>query len=97
MKKGIILFASALLIVANSCTKFDAPALTAPSISTVQESTTTELTFNYSADAGFKSSSVSATNGSATIQTDGVDGGVSGTITVSSKLSSFHIGNCQTL
>jgi hypothetical protein len=54
----------------------------------VETGTGIDLTFNYTTDGGFKASSVSATNGTASVTTDGVAGSTSGTITVN-----FAAGN----
>lgn len=57
----------------------DPPSVTAPSATTVQVGTTVELTFTYSAPAGFTSSAVTG----ATVTTDGTADATSGSIVVS--------------
>ena len=59
------------------------PKVTAPANANVDAEATIDLTFNYTAESGFKSSSVEATNGTATVKTDGADGETSGQIVVS--------------
>ena len=89
MKKSLffylVLFGSFALL--NSCKDDDEtflpPSVTAPSSSTVISSETVELNFSFTADGGFKSSSVQATNGTATVSTDGTVGATTGTIKVS--------------
>ncbi|MGB0524040.1 MAG: hypothetical protein ACPGJS_13815 [Flammeovirgaceae bacterium] len=61
----------------------DAPTVTAPAATAVQTDASISLSFNYTAAAGFKGSSITnQTGGTATITTDGVAGATSGTITV---------------
>lgn len=84
MKKFALLLVVALAVVFTSCNKdtFDPPSITSPSTVSVEMGTSVDLSFTFTAPAGFKSSSVSATNGSATVSTDGTEGATSGTITV---------------
>jgi hypothetical protein len=85
MKKILMYFFIAALAVMSSCNDdetFDAPDLNPPANAEVTVGQGIDLTFNFTADAGFKSSSVSATNGTASVTTNGVDGATSGTITV---------------
>lgn len=70
----------------SSCNKDETkqvPTVTAPANQDVETGTSVDLSFSYTADGGFKSSSVDATNGTATVTTDGASGSNSGTITVS--------------
>lgn len=93
MKKVLIylvIFASSFAIL-TSCDKDETnnvPAVTAPANSTVELSSPIDLTFNYTAEAGFKSSSVTATNGTAAVKTDGTAGNTNGTVVVT-----FTAGN----
>ncbi len=59
------------------------PTVTAPSATSVQVGTTVELTFTFAAEAGFTSSDVSSTGGTASITTDGTAGATTGSIVVS--------------
>lgn len=93
MKKGIILFFSALVLFASSCTKYDAPTLTAPTTAEVQIGSSVELTFNFTADAGFKSSMVVANGGTATVTTDGTEGATSGSVVVTYNGSTKGAGS----
>jgi len=60
----------------------DPPSVTAPSQTSVQIGGTVSLSFPVSVEGGFKSSSVTATGGTATISSDMNTGETSGTITV---------------
>ncbi len=59
------------------------PKVTAPDNFNMDAGTSADLTFNYTAPGGFKSSTVVATNGTATVTTDGVAGATSGEIVIS--------------
>ena len=89
MKRILIITFAFILAVFTACEKeYAPPVLTAPANETVETSTPADLIFSYTADGGFRSSSVTATNGSATIATDGTKGETSGNITVT-----FTAGN----
>ena len=83
MKKISIVLLAFITIVFAACTTPTTPSVTAPATETISTNGTVELIFEYTADGGFSSSSVTATNGTATITTDGSDGSTSGTIVVS--------------
>lgn len=87
MKKPLFYLAALSLAFFTACDKdedtFKVPSVTAPSSQNVVSGTDVELTFNYTSEAGFNSSSVVSGNGTATITTDGVDGSKSGTVVVS--------------
>jgi len=74
------------LAVFSSCSKdeenFAAPTVTSPAQQDVVAGTAVELQFPYTAEAGFKSAAVTATNGTAVIKTDGTADATSGTIVV---------------
>ncbi len=71
-------------VIFNSCEdEFSLPAVTAPTGISVELESDMNMTFNFTAEAGFKSSTITATNGTATVITDGVSGAKSGTIEVS--------------
>lgn len=80
--KKLLFVIIAVLIVFASCTEVLFPELIAPATETVVVNNKIELSFNYTADGGFKSSTVEAVNGTASIVTDGVDGATTGTIVV---------------
>jgi hypothetical protein len=72
-------------LVFSACKKDESnpfPEVTAPSSQDVLVEGEVTLSFSYTADAGFKSSSVTAQNGTAVVTTDGTDGAGSGTIEV---------------
>ena len=84
MKKTIILLAAFILAIFTGCQKeYAPPTLTTPATQTVEAGTSVDLSFTYIADAGFGTSSVTATNGTASITANGTKGETSGTITVS--------------
>ena len=69
----------------TACKKEDtkkAPTVDAPATEEVETETEHILTFTYTAEGGFQSSSLDVTNGSATVTTDGAAGSTSGTIEV---------------
>lgn len=83
MKKILIITFAALMAFLAACEKeYAPPVLTTPGSETVETASSVDLAFNYTADGGFKSSSVSATNGSAVIKTNGSSGETSGSIVV---------------
>lgn len=84
---------AALTIGFTSCSDDDEdpkanPTVDQPSEQSVQVSTSVDITFAYTAEAGFASSSVTATGGTATVTTDGTADATSGNIVVS-----FEAGN----
>ncbi len=78
----------AFMAACNDEETFDVPALTPPANTDVETGTGIDLTFNYTTDGGFKSSAITATNGTAAVTADGVSGSKTGTITVN-----FAAGN----
>lgn len=83
MKRILIISMAALLALITACEKeYAPPVLTAPGSETVETTKPVDLTFSYTADGGFKSSSVTATNGSAVVKTDGTGGATSGNIII---------------
>ena len=88
MKKFLMLTLIATFAILTSCKKDDsndtkqAPKVTAPAASTAVIGQSVDMSFSFTAEAGFKSSSVAATNGTATVKTDGTAGATSGTIVV---------------
>jgi hypothetical protein len=85
MKKMLFLILLASLAIFTSCDKDETnkvPAVTAPANSSVEISAAIDLTFTYTAEAGFKSTNAVATNGTVTVKTDGTAGSESGSIVV---------------
>lgn len=72
----------AIFTACNKDESFDAPSVSAPAATSAEIASDLELTFNYTTDGGFKSSSVTATNGTAVVKTDGASGSKSGTVVV---------------
>lgn len=58
------------------------PSVTEPANQDVESGNSVDLSFAFTAEAGFKSSAIVATNGTATVKTDGTDGAASGNIVV---------------
>lgn len=82
----MIAFTMTLSFVAcdnNNDSTPQAPKVTAPDNQEVVQDASMEVTFSYTAPGGFKSSNVNATNGTATITTDGTTGAKDGNIVVS--------------
>lgn len=72
----------AIFTACNKDESFDAPSVSAPAATSAEIASDLELTFNYTTDGGFKSSSVTATNGTTVVKTDGASGSKSGTVVV---------------
>ncbi|HOI88359.1 MAG TPA: hypothetical protein PLV51_10910, partial [Lentimicrobium sp.] len=87
MKKFVLFFLAASLAVLTACNdendNFSVPAVSVPEPAFAEFGKTIELEFNYTAEAGFKSSAVTAVNGTAQILADGESGSKSGTVTIS--------------
>jgi hypothetical protein len=83
MKRILFIALIVSLAVFSACKKeYAVPSVTAPATQTIEVGISADLTFNYTAEAGFASSNLAATNGTAVIKTDGVAGSTSGTIVV---------------
>jgi hypothetical protein len=85
MKKILFYVLLASVALFTSCDKDDtakAPTVTAPANANVELSASVDLTFGFTADAGFKSSNAVATNGTVSVKTDGTSGSESGNIVV---------------
>ncbi len=84
-KKSILYVMTAAVVLFNACKEdkdetFKAPVVTAPANQTVTFSQEVELSFSYVVEAGFKTATVNATNGTAEISTNGVANAKNGTI-----------------
>jgi hypothetical protein len=82
---GLLLVSLGFISILGSCDKDDlkpAPVVTAPAIASVEKSTSVELTFNFTTEAGYKTAVVSATNGTAAIKTQGTANASTGTVVV---------------
>jgi len=87
MKKNLFYLLVFSIVIFTACQKDDelkkAPTVTAPAVQSVPSGTSVDITFNYTAEAGFKSAALSLeTKGTAIIKTDGVVGSTTGTIEV---------------
>ena len=66
----------------DGVTNLPAPQVTAPSASSLQVGTAADVTFTFSAAAGFQSAAATATGGTATIKTNGTAGATTGSVVV---------------
>jgi hypothetical protein len=83
MKKVLIIsFAVTLAILAGCEKDYAPPTLSTPSSQTIETGAAANITFSYTAAAGFKSATVTAANGTASITTNGTKGETSGSIVV---------------
>jgi hypothetical protein len=85
MRKFFILVSVVSLAIFSSCQKDEnnkVPAVNAPANSNAQINTSVDLTFDFTSEAGFKSSTATATNGTASVKTNGTAGAGSGSIVV---------------
>ncbi|MDN5350990.1 MAG: hypothetical protein PWQ54_2386, partial [Bacteroidales bacterium] len=90
MKKLLMYALVASMAIFSSCNDDDdnnidlkqAPKVTAPSAIEALTGAAVDVEFSFTAQAGFASSTVTATNGTAVIKTDGTDNATSGTIVV---------------
>ncbi len=85
MKKLVVILMALTVTFFSACKKDEEkkpPVVQSPDQTNVEAGSTAEMSFNYTAEAGFKSASVDATNGTATIKTNGTSGSTSGVIVV---------------
>ncbi|MBN1388966.1 MAG: hypothetical protein JW965_11000 [Bacteroidales bacterium] len=83
MKKVLIISFAAILAILAGCEKeYAPPTLSTPNSQTIETGAAVDLTFSYTADGGFKSATVTGTNGTASIKTNGTKGETSGSIVV---------------
>ncbi len=83
MKNLISYLLFTFLVIITGCKKeFDGPAVTAPSYSIIEVGSSVDLAFSFIAEGGYASSTLVATNGTATIKTNGTTGSTSGNIVV---------------
>jgi len=89
MKKTLFLALVAIMTIFSSCNKeYAIPTLTTPSSQDVEAGKSVDVSFTYTAEGKFSSSSVVATGGSASVKTDGTAGSTNGTIVVTFTASS---------
>ncbi|MBU2556103.1 MAG: hypothetical protein KKF98_16755 [Bacteroidetes bacterium] len=83
---AFLFVALAFAVSFSACKKDDdpvaGPKVTAPATQNIKAEESVDLTFNYTAAAGFKSAAIVVENGSADIKTNGTDGATSGAIVV---------------
>lgn len=81
-----VLAAAVATLTLSSCEEevvFNIPAVTQPEAASTVTGSSIDISFPFTAEAGFQSASVAATNGTATIKTSGTVGSTSGTVVVS--------------
>lgn len=89
MKKYlVILFVLTVGILTGCKEEYAVPTVTAPGSTTLEVSKAVDLTFQFSAEAGFASASVAATGGTAVIKTNAAAGDNTGSIVVTFTASS---------
>ncbi len=75
MKKVLIMSFAAILAILAGCEKdYAPPTLSTPNSQTIETGAAVDLTFSYTADGGFSAATVTATNGTASIKTNGLKG-----------------------
>jgi hypothetical protein len=83
MKKGFILFMVAILAIFPGCKKeYEPPVVTAPASSNVEISKSIDLTFQFTAEAGFASATATATGGTVALKANGTTGSTAGNVVV---------------
>ncbi len=83
MKKVLFYLLIVLFAVFISCKKeYSLPTVNTPSDQTVEVGAEVDITFNFSAEGGFKSANLAASNGTAAIKTNGTAGDVTGSLVV---------------
>lgn len=88
MKKFAFLLVIIFSMLLFACNETTVPSLQAPEAASVTLNKSVDLTFTYTSDGGFATSSISATNGNAIIKTNGIEGASSGSIVIT-----FTAGN----
>lgn len=81
-----VLVAAVVSLTLSSCEEevvFNIPTVTQPEATSTVTGSAIDISFPFTAEAGFQSASVSATNGTATLKTSATAGMTSGTIVVS--------------
>jgi hypothetical protein len=80
--KSFIAVIASLAILSGCQKSYEIPTITVPASQNVEVGKSIDISFSFTADAGFSKSSVTATGGSATVKTDGTDEATSGTIVI---------------
>ena len=82
MKKSLILLILVFLFLSGCKKEYELPSVTPPAAATVETKAAIDLTFTFTAEAGYKMSALTATGGTATIKTSPSAGATSGNIIV---------------
>jgi len=82
MKKILICFLTGFIILTGCKKEYELPEVTPPASATVEVSKEIDLTFQFKAEAGFGSATVTATGGTAVIKTNATSGATTGNIVV---------------
>lgn len=86
--KLLLMLFTVLIISFVACEKDEddpqlaGPAVTSPANQDIESGNSVDLSFAFTTEAGFKSSAIVTTNGTATVKTDGTDGATSGNIVI---------------
>ncbi|MDZ7635004.1 MAG: hypothetical protein U5L72_11510 [Bacteroidales bacterium] len=73
----------ALLAILTGCQKeYEIPMISSPASANVEVGQSVDISFPYTAEAGFSKSAVTVTGGAATVKTNGTAGATSGTVVV---------------
>jgi hypothetical protein len=83
MKKYLFYLLAGLVIAFSGCKEeYAPPVVTAPASANIEVSKAVDVTFQFTAEAGFASATATATGGTATIKTNGTVGSASGSVVV---------------
>ena len=83
MKKYLFFVFILTVPILTGCQKdYAIPEVSAPDAESVKESNSVDLTFSFTAEGGYKSASLNATGGTATIKTNATAGAVSGNLVI---------------
>jgi len=83
MKRILLYVFIASIAFFSGCKKeYAIPTVNAPTITSVEVSQSVDLTFSFTAEGGYSTSTLDATGGTAVIKTDGTAGAVSGSVVV---------------
>ena len=87
MKKIILYLISGLVVMAGCSKQYELPVVTSPSVINVEINGSVDVTFSFTAEAGFKMATVASTGGTAEIKTMPSAGTISGSVVVTFSAS----------
>jgi hypothetical protein len=82
MKKILICLLTSFIILAGCKKTYELPVLTPPSPATAEVNKAVDITFQFTAEAGFASATVTATGGTAVVKTNPAAGATTGAVVV---------------